>query len=147
MNFPTDFLFLYMNGHRKVCSLPLHRSRFKDIFLQLCQIHWRCAKTTFLNRFFAIQLMNLPLDIESYLKKIFPSYDLNSIFFIFYKHNWNILNKSQVYSSPKMFFLSLATCAKLEERDLHSLIDLFKSYRMVIYFSYIGENEEWFLKA
>ena len=57
--------------------------------------------------------MNLPLDIESYLKKIFPSYDLNGIFFMFYKHNWNILNKSQVYSSPKMFFLSLATCDQL----------------------------------
>ena len=28
---------------------------------------------------------------------------------MFYKHNWNILNKSQVYSLPKMFFLSLAT--------------------------------------
>ena len=55
--------------------------------------------------------MNLPLDIESCLKKIFPFYDLNGIFFMFYKHNWNILNKSQVYSSPKMFFLSLATCA------------------------------------
>ena len=65
---------------------------------------------TFPNHFFARQLMNLPLDIESYLKKIFPSYDLNGIFFMFYKHNWNILNKSQVYSSPKMFFLSLATC-------------------------------------
>ena len=111
MNFPTDFLFLYMNGHWKVCSLPLHGSQFKDIFSLLCQIHQRCTKTTFPNRFLARQLMNLPLDIESYLKKIFPSYDLNGIFFMFYKHNWNILNKSQVYSSPKMFFLSLATCA------------------------------------
>ena len=66
--------------------------------------------------------MNLPLDIESYLKKIFPSYDLNGIFFMFYKHNWNILNKSQVYSSPKMFFLSLATCVL--NRDFHRVLGL-----------------------
>ena len=79
-------------------------------FFYRFQIHWRRAKTTPPNRFFAIQLINLLFDIESYLKKIFPSYDLNGIFFMFCKHNWNILNKSQVYSSPKMFFLSLATC-------------------------------------
>ena len=36
---------------------------------------------------------------------------------------------------------------KLETRDLHSLKDLFKSFPMVIYFSYFEENEEWFLKA
>ena len=36
---------------------------------------------------------------------------------------------------------------KLEKRDLHSLKDLFKSFPMVIYFSYFEENEEWFLKA
>ena len=34
---------------------------------------------------------------------------------------------------------------KLETRDLHSLKDLFKSFPMVIYFSYFEENEEWFL--
>ena len=110
MNFPTNFLFLYVNGHWKVSSLPLHGSQFKDIFFQLCQIQRRRTKTTFPNWFLAGQLMNLPLDSESYLKKNFLSYDLNGIFFMFYKHNWNILNKSQVYSSPKMFFLSLATC-------------------------------------
>ena len=36
---------------------------------------------------------------------------------------------------------------KLETRDLHSLKDLFKSFPMVIYFSYFEENEEWFLRA
>ena len=36
---------------------------------------------------------------------------------------------------------------KLETRDLHSLKDLFKSFPMVIYFSYFEENEEWFLKV
>ena len=36
---------------------------------------------------------------------------------------------------------------KLEKRDLHSLKDLFKSFPIVIYFSYFEENEEWFLKA
>ena len=36
---------------------------------------------------------------------------------------------------------------KLETQDLHSLKDLFKSFPMVIYFSYFEENEEWFLKA
>ena len=36
---------------------------------------------------------------------------------------------------------------KLETWDLHSLKDLFKSFRMVIYFSHFKENEEWFLRA
>ena len=41
----------------------------------------------------------------------------------------------------------ISNLLKLETRDLQSLKDLFKSFPMVIYFSYFEENEEWFLKA
>ena len=41
----------------------------------------------------------------------------------------------------------ISNLLKLQTRDLHSLKDLFKSFPMVIYFSYFEENEEWFLKA